>query len=192
MKINKVLELVKSKLEFEASGHDYTHALRVRKNALALCQNYKVDQSVVEVASLVHDLLDHKLDEIYKLTIEELEVALMKIGYQEHDITHICRIITNMSYSTGLSPETIEGKIVQDADRLDALGAIGIARTFSYGGRNGRLIYGSNDGKDSVNHFHDKLFNLAKLMNTKEGKILAKERTDFMEEFLNQLNKEIK
>ena len=97
-------------------------------------------------------------------------------------------IIENVSYSKGNTPSSLEGKIVQDADRLDALGAIGIARTFAYGGNNNRLIYspGSNDDSDSVYHFYDKLFKLTELMNTANAKEVAIKRTKFMKEYLTR------
>ena len=95
-----------------------------------------------------------------------------------------------MSYSKGETMTTIEGKIVQDADRIDALGAIGIARTFAYGGSKGRALYGADDS--SVQHFHDKLFKLKNLMNTSKGKTLAIERHEFMIIFLDQLKREIR
>ncbi len=101
-------------------------------------------------------------------------------------INEVINIIENVSYSKGNIPKTLVGKIVQDADRLDALGAIGIARTFAYGGNNKRLIYnpGSSDNSDSVYHFYDKLFKLTELMNTANARAIAIERTKFMKDFL--------
>jgi len=191
MRIEKVLSLTKRKLEFEPTGHDYSHALRVRKNALKLCQGMNVNQEIVEVAALVHDLIDYKLEPDYKLTINTLEEYLIQFGYGKREISLILSIITNMSYSSKRNPDSIEGKIVQDADRLDALGAIGIARTFAYSGRTGRLIYGSSNNDDSVSHFYDKLFKLTDLMNTEMAKKIALKRTIFMKEYLRQLDTEI-
>lgn len=191
MDINKVKEFVKSKLNNESSGHDYLHALRVYENAKGLLYD-GLDENVVLISSLIHDLIDHKLEEKFKTTEEELQSFLSTLSLTENQIKHIEHIIHNISFSKGKTPESLEGKIVQDADRLDALGAIGIARTFSYGGKNGRLIYGEGtDGDDSVAHFYQKLFTLSSLMNTEQGKQEAIKRTTFMKEFINQLYKEI-
>lgn len=190
MNIFKVKELVKSKLETESSGHDYLHALRVYENAKNLLSD-DMDHEVVLVSSLIHDLIDHKLEDKFKVTDLELKKFLESIDLTSHQIEHIFHIIKNISYSKGNIPESLEGKIVQDADRLDALGAIGIARTFSYGGANNRLIYGDTFQKDSVSHFYQKLLKLGDLMNTSQGKTQAEERIKYMKEYLKQLYKEI-
>lgn len=190
--IEQVKEFVKSKLEFEPSGHDYLHALRVYENAIQLLVP-EVDETVVLVTALIHDLYDYKLDKEFVSSTEEIEYFLKSVGVTKRQILHIFEIIDSMSFSKGTVPNTFEGKIVQDSDRLDALGAIGIARTFSYGGKHHRLIYDPNtvDGVDSVSHFYQKLFLLEDLMNTSLGKKVAHQRTEFMRDFISQMYHEI-
>jgi uncharacterized protein len=192
MNIEKVKTFVKAKLEFEPSGHDYLHALRVYENAKALASN-DMDLDVIHITALIHDMYDHKLDEEFKTSIDEIESFLQDLVLTDSQIKHIFSIIDTMSFSKGQVPGTIEGKVVQDADRLDALGAIGIARTFSYGGKHNRLIYSNvtKDGDDSISHFYQKLFHLTELMNTKQGKEEAKRRTKFMQDFIEEFYREI-
>lgn len=194
MKDLKVIkDFVESKLKNEPTGHDYTHALRVFKNALKIMQFTSGDYDIVNASCLVHDLIDHKLEEKFKATKDEIKEVLIKAKYSPKDVVAIFNIIENISYSKGGKPDTIEGKIVQDADRLDALGAIGIARTFSFGGRLGRQIYSEEkNGMSSVEHFYDKLLKLENLMNTGFAKGEAKKRTEYMREFLQKLDFEIK
>ena len=191
--IKKIREFVKSKLDKEPTGHDYKHACRVGKNAIDISKNYEVNIDVVIVSCLIHDLIDRKLEVKYKVSLEEIEELLLSCGFDKEVASHIIHIITNISYSNKTKPSTKEGLIVQDADRLDALGAIGIARTFAYGGNNNRQIYSENlqHGEDSFSHFYDKLFKLKDLMNTEEGKLIAVERTKFMEEFINRFKTEV-
>lgn len=192
MNIDMIKTFVKGKLENEPTGHDYLHALRVYKNSELLLDD-SMDSDVIKTAALIHDLIDHKLDEEFKTSKEELIVLLKGAGLDNNQITQCIDIIENISFSKGNVPSSIEGKIVQDADRLDALGAIGIARTFSYGGKHKRLIYNpdTKDGTDSVSHFYQKLFLLKDKMNTKQGKVEAEKRTIFMREYINQFYKEV-
>lgn len=191
MNIKKIKEIVKNKLAHEASGHDYLHALRVLENTKKLITD-QVDKDVVYTAALIHDLIDHKLEEEYTYSLEDLAL-LLKDELSSTQIEKVLDIIENISFSKGKVPKSLEGKIVQDADRLDAIGAIGIARCFSYGGKNERLIYNpdSKDGTDSVSHFYQKLFTLHTLMNTKRGKEEALKRTEFMKEYIMKLDEEI-
>lgn len=191
MQIRFVEDLVKSKLFSEPTGHDYLHAQRVRKNAVAIAQHMNVNMDLIEVACLVHDLIDHKLDLKYTLSPDTLQKHLISYGYTKEFTKDVFNIITNISYSKNGTPSTIEGQIVQDADRLDALGAIGIARTFAFGGKNHRLIYGDPNKQDSITHFYDKLLKLEKLMNTNKAKEIAVQRTNYMKEFLDAFYKEI-
>ncbi len=192
MNIDIVKDFVELKLSSESSGHDYLHALRVLENSRLLITT-SVDEDVIIVSSLIHDLIDHKLEEKYKATVEELNTLLKDAKLKTNQITHVFDIINNISFSKGNVPTTEEGRIVQDADRLDALGAIGIARTFSYGGKNNRLIYNKDtiDSTDSVSHFYQKLFKLYKLMNTEKGKEEALLRTKYMKQFIMKLDEEI-
>ena len=189
--IDQVMEFVKNKIEFESSGHDYKHALRVYHNAMKIAEGMEVNINVIGPATLIHDLIDHKLEIKYKVTIAVLKESLFEFGYDLKDIDLIIEIIQSISFSSKLIPTSIEGQIVQDADRLDALGAIGIARTFSYGGKNNRLIYGDENKKDSVSHFYQKLLTLVPLMNTETAKKIAIKRTIFMKDYLIRLNNEI-
>lgn len=191
MKIDQVAEMVKNKLQFETTGHDYLHALRVRKNALFIMEKTSANTEVVEVACLIHDLIDHKLDLKYTYSLPTLHKKLVGIGYDSEFIEEVLDIIQNISFSKNGKPRTIEGEIVQDADRLDALGAIGIARTFAFGGKNNKLIYGDPNKRDSVNHFYEKLLHLEHMMNTNSAKLIAKERTEYMRDFLDKFYEEI-
>ena len=190
MDMDKVKTFVKTKLQDESSGHDYLHALRVFENAKKLLKE-DLDTDVVLISSLIHDLIDYKLDKQFQVSKDSMIQFLRSLVITENQINHIIDIIENISFSKGCIPKTEEGKIVQDADRLDALGAIGIARTFSYGGSKGRLIYGDPNELDSVSHFYQKLLKLEERMNTEQGKLVAKERTEYMKEYLKQLYSEI-
>ncbi len=188
--IKQVHEYVKSKLDSESTGHDYMHALRVSKNAKEISYNFEVDLTLIEVASLTHDLIDKKVFDDPQIERGLLRGFLLGL-YSEEFVERVFSIIDNISFSKGNVPESIEGKIVQDADRLDALGAIGIARTFAYGGKNNRNIYHPDKENDSLTHFYDKLFSLSSLMNTDTGKELARDRTAFMHEFIFRLLDEV-
>ncbi len=180
-------DYVKSILSLETTGHDYFHAVRVMNNSLHLARNKKVNLEVIKAAALTHDLIDPKITNDINSSLKELKSKLSEANYQEN-IKTILNIIQHISYSKGKIPISLEGKIVQDADRLDALGAIGIARTFAYGGKNNRMIYNpnNNDKMDSISHFYDKLFKLKDLMNTPEGKEIAEERYLYMKNFIDR------
>jgi uncharacterized protein len=188
------------------SAHDYSHVMRVYRNAQKIAKHEKVNPRLILAAVLLHDIIQFpKSDPRSKTASVKSAVlakeVLQKYGFTESDITIICDAIRDHSYSRGKIPHTIEGKILQDADRLDALGAIGIARTFSVGGSEKRPIYnesdpfcGSRKPADhlwTVDHFYKKLLLLEKKMNTKFGKSLAKKRTKLMMEFLSELKNEI-
>jgi uncharacterized protein len=192
MNEEKLHSIVQDILQDEPSGHDYLHALRVLMNARKLL-NDTHQQNVIIASCLVHDLLDDKLDRIYQRTPQEVVDILSSCDLSSTDIEHTLHIIQTMSYRTKTTPSTEEGQIVQDADRLDAIGAIGIARTFAYGGANHRKMYDlkTTNGEDTVSHFYQKLFQLENLMNTTQAKHLAKERTRFMKQFLSTLYYEI-
>ena len=201
-------EHIKNKLSGEGSGHDWWHVYRVWKNAIHIGKHENVDLFVVQLAALLHDISDWKFndgdDDVGpKLAREWLE----KMQVEENIISHICEIIKEMSFKgAGVkTPMRIkEGMVVQDADRLDAIGAIGIARTFAYGGHKGREIYNPNIKPElydsfekyksgtnpTINHFYEKLLLLKDLMNTKTAKEIAEERHRFMEQFLDRFYKE--
>ena len=159
--------------------------MRVYRNALLIAsQEQHCDLEIVSLAAPLHDVDDHKL--FHTENNANARSFLAAHGISETKINLICDAVNSVSFSQNLGrkPETIEGKIVQDADRLDALGAIGIARTFAYGGEHGRSI------KSSVQHFHDKLLLLKDQINTASGRKMAEERHAFLLTFLNELHKE--
>ena len=179
---------VKNILNQETTGHDYFHAVRVMNNALEIAKEKEVNSDIVKASALTHDLIDRKVTDNIDESLKELKSKLKEANYRTEDILEIINIIQDISYSKGKIPNSLEGRIVQDADRLDALGAIGIARTFAFGGKNSRMIYNPNmdDNMDSISHFYDKLLKLKNLMNTKEAKIMAEMRSKYMNEFLDR------
>lgn len=202
--INKTLDFVKETLYGEGSGHDYWHVYRVWNNAKSLAKSEDCNHYIVELGALLHDIADHKFHG-GDLTVgpRVAKEFLEKLAVTDEDINAVCEIIATISFK-GAKVEsrmsTIEGMIVQDADRLDALGAIGIARTFAYGGHKGHEMYNPEitpqlhhsfeDYKSSkgttVNHFYEKLLLLKDLMNTESAKVVAEKRHKYMEDFLNQ------
>ena len=204
--IQKTVIFVKGMLEKDASGHDWYHIERVHKLAISLVKQEGGDRFVVEMAALLHDVADEKLNESEEAGMKKVSDWLEGLNIAEEERKHILHIIANMSYKGGHGGkiETLEGKLVQDADRLDALGAIGIARTFAYGGAKGRLMYDPNvppreamtkeeyrkNNDPSLNHFYEKLLKLKDLMNTAAAKREAEVRHRYMEEFIEQFMKE--
>jgi len=199
--INKTKEYARVELEKGEAGHDWWHAFRVWQTAKYIARKEGGDLFVVELAALLHDIADHKFNKGKNgLGPKLVEDLFKKLKVGEETTKNVCEIIENMSFSlTGAKVKsrmnTLEGKIVQDADRLDALGAIGIARAFSYGGYAKREMYNpkiksKSHGQATINHFYDKLLLLKKLMNTKTGKKLAGERHKFLEKYLKQFFKE--
>ena len=173
----------------DGSGHDFDHTLRVYHMAVRIASEEGADSQTVALAALLHDVDDHKLS---PATCEKKDraVAFLKAqGMSEGEIQRIVEIISQISFSAGNGrPSTLEGMCVQDADRLDAIGAIGIGRAFAFGGSRGRRMH-DPDGLDktaTVQHFYDKLFLLKERMNTTTGKKLAQERDAFMHSFLEQ------
>jgi len=203
--ISKTADYVRSVLDKEGSGHDWWHIYRVWKNAIHIGEKENADMFVVEIAALLHDIADWKFndgnDEAGPKVAREWLESLKDVD--EKAISHVCLIIKNLSFKGAGEKskiDTIEGMVVQDADRLDALGAIGIARTFTYGGYKGREIYNpeikpefhasfeeyKKNESPSINHFYEKLLLLKDLMNTKTGKEIAEGRHKYMEGFLER------
>jgi len=202
--LDNTILFVKQKLENAEAGHDWFHMERVYKNALLIAEGEDCDMMVVKLGALLHDIADSKFnngDETIgpKVAREFLESQKAP----EETIVHIINIIENISFKGGNFEKKFTSKeleIVQDADRLDALGAIGIARTFNYGGFKNRSLYNPNiapklnmtkeEYKNSeaptLNHFYEKLLLLKDKMNTETGKRIAQERHKFMELFLSQ------
>lgn len=200
--ITDTIEYIKSIFKNDFSGHDYFHSLRVYKTALQIAQKENADVNIVALAALLHDVDDRKLS---PQTYENKDNAVRFLKdrkVSDESISQICRIIDEVSFNGNDSviPSTIEGKCVQDADRLDALGAVGIARTFAYGGSHNRPIYDpeiepkldmnkeeyQNYVSTSINHFYEKLFLLKGLMNTNCGKVIAEKREEYMEKFIEE------
>ena len=202
--VHKTILFVQEKLENAEGGHDWFHIERVYKNALLIAENEVCDVNVVKLGALLHDIADSKFhdgDEAIgpKIAREFLESE----NADEVTIQHVINIIENLSFKGGNAEKTfssVELDIVQDADRLDAMGAIGIARTFNYGGFKNRPLHNPNiapnlhmskeEYKNSeaptINHFYEKLLFLKDKMNTETGKKIAQERHQFMINFLSQ------
>ncbi|MBO4579666.1 MAG: HD domain-containing protein [Clostridiales bacterium] len=184
--ISEAIEYVSELLGENSGGHDLSHSVRVYKNALKIAKiEAECDMMVVSLASILHDVDDHKI--FCHENNENARAFLDDKGVSSELTEEICRVIDSVSFSKnrGRRPESLEGKIVQDADRLDALGAIGIARTFAYGGEHGRSI------EESVRHFYDKLLLIKDELNTDTAKAIAEERHRFLETFIAELNDEI-
>ena len=199
---------VRKQLEGDGTGHDWWHIHRVRNTALAIAKKEKVDLFVVELAALLHDIADHKFhDGDVEIGPRVAGEWLQSLKLQKEIINHVKEIIEDLSFKGAhvTTPmKTLEGKVVQDADRLDAIGAIGIARAFAYGGHKNRVIYNPEksptmhdsfddykiDKGPTINHFYEKLFLLKDRMNTTTGREIAEKRHQFMEEFINRFYKE--
>lgn len=205
--IEKTEAFVRNELGEDATGHDWFHVNRVRMNALHICKEEKKgDPFIIEMAALLHDIPDEKLNDTVEKGKAKLDTFLQTIMLSNEEQSHIIQIIDSISYKGGRKTEleSVEAKIVQDADRLDAIGAIGIARTFAYGGKKGQLIYDPNiqvrkemseieyrKGKStSIHHFYEKLLKLKDLLNTDVAKRMAESRHQSMVQFLEQFYRE--
>ena len=194
---------IKSIFSGDSSGHDYYHTIRVYKLATKIAKQENADVKTVQLAALLHDVDDIKFFPDTYATKKNAVDFMMANKVDEEIIKVVCKIIDEVSFAgtDSIVPDTIEGKCVQDADRLDAIGAIGIARTFAYGGSRGRKIYDpeikpkmgmnkeeyrNNQDSTGINHFYEKLLLLKDMMNTTEGKKLAEHRQAVMQEFLNE------
>ena len=203
--IQKTGQFVESEFRTEGSGHDWFHIDRVRKMALRIGETEDCDLFVVEMAALLHDLDDWKLTTTTDSSKSEKWLDFIELDSEV--ASHILEIIEEVSFKgagTDTPVKSIEAAIVQDADRLDAIGAIGIARTFAYGGHKSRLIYDpsiipvmhndfqeyKNSSAPTINHFYEKLLLLKDRMNTKTAKIIAEQRHQFMSDFLGQFYEE--
>lgn len=202
--IEKTIQFVKEKLSEEATGHDYFHIMRVKHLAVRLAKEEDADLYVTQLAALLHDIADWKfhdgdLNAGPKMACE----WLTGLGESHETVEKVAAIIKEVSYKGAgvkTTPASIEGKVVQDADRLDALGAIGIARTFAYGGRFERPMYDpdqppvlhqtfeeyKNSRGTTLNHFYEKILLLKDRLNTKTARTLAAERHDYVEGFVER------
>ena len=202
--INDTIAFVKKELENAEGGHDWFHIERVYKNAVLIANGENCDILIVQLGALLHDIADSKFhDGDETVGPKKARLFLESKNVSENTITHVVNIIENISFKGGHETKkfsSLELDIVQDADRLDAIGAIGVARTFNYGGFKNRAIYNpeikpnlnmskeeyKNSDAPTINHFYEKLLLLKDKMNTKTGKEIAAQRHDFMELFLNQ------
>ncbi|QPQ31521.1 HD domain-containing protein [Lysinibacillus sp. JNUCC 51] len=202
--MNNLMNKVRGIYEQFDASHDFQHIERVYQNALAILHTEpEADAEVVKIAVLLHDVSDKK----YTDSKEQENKLIAELSLSEEKKQHIRDCIAQVSFNGGneLEATSIEAKIVRDADRLDAIGAIGIARTFAFGGAKGRKLYDKeedartdmteeeyrNKNTSSVTHFYEKLLLLKDLMITEKGKQMANERHQFMVQFLEQLQNEI-
>ena len=204
MPIEKTITYVKQQLANAEGGHDWWHIERVWKSAKKIAETENVNLLVIELGALLHDIADAKFnDGDEELGPQIAAVFMREINVDEETIQHVVQIIKHISFKGGKEAQTFtspELNVVQDADRLDALGAIGIARTFNYGGFKNREIFNPNippnltmtkeeykkSDAPSINHFYEKLLLLKDLMNTETCKQLAIQRHVFMEQYLEQ------
>lgn len=202
--IDNTILFVKQKLENVEAGHDWFHIERVYKSALLIAQHEDCDIEIVKLGALLHDIADSKFNDGDETVGPRIaHEFLVGQNVEKEKIEHVVNIIENISFKGGNFEKkftSIELEIVQDADRLDAIGAIGIARTFNYGGFKNRQLYNpnippkmnmtkeeyKNSDAPTLNHFYEKLLLLKDKMNTKTGKELAVNRHRFMENFLTQ------
>jgi len=206
--IDKVKKYLEKNFKNESTGHDYWHFLRVWKIAIYIAKKEGGDMFVIELGALLHDVADWKFHGgNHQTGIDKAKKLLRDFKVDNNIIDHICHIINNISFKGAdvkNDMKTKEGKIVQDADRLEAIGAIGIARVFAYGGHTGREIYNSsikpkmhksfrdykNSKSTSINHFYEKMLLIKDRMNTKTAKKIAQRRHEFLQDYLKQFFKE--
>lgn len=204
--VEKTKNYVKDKLSGEGSGHDYWHTLRVYNNSIDIAKTEEdVNIFIVELAALLHDIADHKFGYTDEDRTNIITRFLVESNVEQYVIDQVVYIVNNMSFKNVTNKhmmQSIEGKIVQDADRLDAIGAIGIARTFTYGGFRKREMYNPDlhngkveeeeeyNSQDTITHFYEKLLLLKDKMNTETAKKKAEIRHESMKEFLNMFFKE--
>ncbi|PKV49106.1 uncharacterized protein ATE84_1123 [Aquimarina sp. MAR_2010_214] len=206
--ISKTIDFVKDTLSGAEGGHDWFHIERVLKNAQSISKEEEVDFFIVSLGALLHDIADSKFYDGDETIGPKMAADFLRnLQVEQAVIDHVIKIIKNISFKGGnvdqkfRSPEL---DVIQDADRLDAIGAIGIARCFNYGGFKNRTLYDpeiipnlkmskeeyKSSTSPTINHFYEKLLLLKDRMNTKTGRKLAAERHQFMEQFLEQFYKE--
>jgi uncharacterized protein len=203
--IDRTVNHVRTVLSGDGTGHDWWHVYRVWRTAQRIGQAEKADLLIVELAALLHDIADWKLHDGDSTVGPQMAKQWLN-SLDAHISEHVCQIIAGISFK-GANVEqpilSLEGKVVQDADRLDAMGAIGIARAFAYGGAKGQAIYDPAakptehrtpeaylKGGTTINHFYEKLLLLKDRMNTATGRAIAEARHQFMEDFLRRFFEE--
>tara|TARA_R110002073_G_scaffold61761_6_gene155409 strand:+ start:615 stop:1271 length:657 start_codon:yes stop_codon:yes gene_type:complete len=207
--IEETIAFVKETLKGAEGGHDWFHIQRVFKNTLLIAKDEKVDVLVVSLGALLHDIADAKFNGGDETVGPKMaSVFLQSLEVDKKIVDHVVKIIENISYKSSLDSKKLftskELQVVQDADRLDAIGAIGIARAFNYGGFKNRELYNpeidpnlqmtkeeyKKSKAPTINHFYEKLLLLKDKMNTESGKKLAEKRHEFMLDYLEQFYKE--
>ena len=200
--IENALKYVEKLFKTDYSGHDFFHTLRVYKMATNIAIKENADLEIVQLAALLHDVDDVKLSPETHKNKDKARSFLTTNNVSETNIEIICQIIDEISYrgNDSVTPKTLEGKCVQDADRLDAIGAIGIARAFAYGGNHNRVMHNPdihpnldmtaekyrNNVSTTINHFYEKLFKLKDLMNTDIAKSIAQGREKYMKDYISE------
>lgn len=212
--LEKLKDFVKEQLDGESTGHDYYHGERVAHLAtkMYLADNPQAHETsrmvaIIRAGSYLHDTIDEKVTSNPNKVIEQIQKLLPEVGFEDLEVKDILFTIQHMSFSANIEHHyelPLSGKYVQDVDRLESLGAIGIARAFTYGGKHGNKIYDPeikpeklishdqyrNHTETTINHFYEKLFDLESLMNTPGGKKEAHRRTEYMREFVNEFMSE--
>lgn len=190
--IKQAEQFIKERLGTDSTGHDWYHMDRVRRLALDIARTEDgADLFIAELAALLHDIPDPKLDGGSGEGKKALHNWLAGTGLEREHIRRLEEIIYTISFSRGNRRlPSLEAKIVQDADRLDAIGAIGIARAFAYGGQSGQLLYDPEGGKSTIGHFYDKLLQLKETLHTQRAKDIAEEKHQYMADFLQQFYRE--
>ncbi len=206
--ISKTIDFVKETLKNAEGGHDWFHIQRVFKTSQTIAKNENVDPLIVALGALLHDIADSKFHDGDETVGPKMAKEFLgSLGVQNEIVDHVILIIENISFKGGNETQKFtspELDVVQDADRLDAIGAVGIARCFNYGGFKNRALYDpeikpnlqmskeeyKNSTAPTINHFYEKLLLLKDRMNTETGKKLAQQRHTFMEQFLDQFYKE--
>ena len=203
--IRHALRFIEEFFEGETTGHDFYHGERVYKMAMKIAEREGGDKEIIALAALLHDVDDYKVTGVETDELLNARRFLQGEKYPEEGIEKICEIIARVGFSAeDTTQESIEGKIVQDADRLDGMGAMAIARTFAYGGAHGRAIYDpkvlareemtieeyKNGETSSINHFYEKLLKLKDLMNTETARKVAEYRHAYMVQYLDEFYRE--
>jgi uncharacterized protein len=200
--VNCALEFTKNIFENDFSGHDYYHTLRVFKMATRIAIEEGAELETVQLVALLHDVDDVKLSPKTHKNKDNARKFLRENNVDENRIDEICRMIGEISYAgkDSVVPSTIEGKCAQDADRLDAIGAIGIARAFAYGGNHKREMHNPEikpnldmneeeyrkSNSTTINHFYEKLFKLTEMINTPTAKKIAEARESYMKAYIDE------
>ena len=187
--INKAIDYIEKIFAGDGSGHDFDHTMRVYRMAVRIAEEEGARQDIVALAALLHDVDDRKLSPQTCANKDRAVGFLRNNNMDEDTIKRIVQVISEISFSEGNGePSSVEGKCVQDADRLDAIGAIGIGRAFAFGGSRGRRMHDPEcvDATSTIQHFYDKLLLLKERMNTATGSRLAAGRDVFLRSFLDE------